>query len=172
MNRASKHLALIAVTLALTVPTLAAAPPRSFAAGKFGLELDGTFVGFVTKAEGGNIFAGVVKELPGEDFFVKKHLASPTSRDITLEFGAGMDPVLYNWIKGSLLRQYLPKNGAVLMIDFQGTVRSRLAFEQAQITQVTFPELDAASKEPIQFSVTITPTFTSLDRKAGDKVSA
>ena len=47
------NITLVVLTVALTVPTLAAAPPqRSFSAGSFGLELDGTFVGFVAKVEG------------------------------------------------------------------------------------------------------------------------
>jgi hypothetical protein len=172
MNPAMKHITLIAVTVALTVPSLAAAPPqRSFSAGHFGLELEGTFVGYVTKAEGGNIFSEVVKEESGEEYYVKKHVASPTPRDIVLEFGAGMDPALYNWIKGALQRQYLPKNGALLTIDFRGDIRSRLEFEQAQITQVTFPELDGSSKNQLRFSIRLTPLSTHLNPKTGGTLS-
>ena len=166
MTRFTKHLALIALTAALTAPTLVAAPPpRGIVVSSFGLELGGTFVGFITKVEGGSVFANVVKEPSGEDFFLKKHLTAPSSRDIVLEFGAGMDSRLYEWIKGSLQRQYLPKSGAVLTIDYKGDVLSRLEFENAQITQITFPALDGKSKEQIRFSIRLTPTSTSLNRK-------
>ena len=173
MIRAPKVIALFAAMVALSGPTLTAAPPaqRSFAAGSFGLELEGTFVGFATKIEGGNAVADVVKEPVGADFFVKKHLGNPGVRDIVLEFGGGMHASLYNWIKASLERKHSPKDGAVLMVDFKGAVRRRLDFQQAQITQVTLPGVDGSSKEAIRFSIRLTTASTNLNRNAGGTVS-
>lgn len=173
MIRAMKVIALFAAMITLSGPTLTAAPPqRSFVGGSFGLELEGAFVGFVTKVEGGNIFADVVKEQVSEEFFVKKHLANPSPRDITLEFGAGMNQALYNWIKTSLQRQSSRKDGAVLLVDFKGTVQRRLEFQQALITQVTFPGVDANSKDPVRFGIRLTPESTTLNPKAGGTVSS
>ena len=50
--------------------------PRSFAAARFALELDGVQCGFVRSVEGGAVKADVVKE-PAAGGFVKKHLGPP-----------------------------------------------------------------------------------------------
>lgn len=168
MIRATKALALIAAAVALTAPALNAAPPpqRAFVAGSFGLELDGVFVGFVSRVEGGNPVGDVAKTA-GEEFFVKKHLANVGVRDIALEFGGGMNPALYNWMKAALERKAGPKSGAILTVDFKGEVRSRLEFTHALITQVTIPAADATSKDPLRFGIRLTPEQTRLAPGSG-----
>jgi hypothetical protein len=157
--------AVVAVTWSST--GIGAAPPiqRSYAGGSFMLELDGVQVGFVSGVEGGLPFSDVVK-LAGEDFFFKKHLANPSYRDIRLELGAGLDKSVYSWIGMSLQGQPVRKDGALLSVDFKGTVRSRLEFTRAQITEVTFPAADASSKDPVRILIGLTPEQTSLNRKA------
>ena len=162
-------LLLSVVTIAWGGAGVGAAPPtiRSYSAGNFLLELNGQQVGTVTGVEGGLPFSDVVKETIGPDFFFKKHLASPGIRDIRLELGAGMDPSVYAWIGGTLQGQPLRMNGALLTVDLQGTVRSRLEFQQAQITEVTFPAAEGGSKEPVKLQIAITPAQTSLSKSGG-----
>ena len=173
MTRATKALALVAATLALTGPTLSAAPPpqRAFVAGSFGLELESVFVGFVSRVEGGNV-VGEVAKLAGEQFFVRKQLANVGVRDIVLEFGAGMNPALYNWMKAALERKAGPKSGAILTVDFKGEVRSRLEFHDEHITQITIPAADATSKDPLRFGIRLTPEHTTLAPGSGKPAAA
>lgn len=152
---------------------IGAAPPvtRSYAAGYYALEIDGSVVGLVNAVEGGLAFGDVVKDA-GEDFFFKKHLGNPGFRDIRLEFGADMNKSLYDWISAALQGQHVRSSGAILGADFQGTVRSRLEFHDAQITEVTFPAIDATSKNSAKMSIVLSPQYTNLNRKAGGKLGA
>lgn len=149
-----------------------AAPPvtRSYSAGRFALEIDGTVAGFVNAVEGGGAFGDVVKEA-GEDVYFKKHLGNPGFRDIRLEFGADMDKSFYNWIALALQGQHVSLNGAIVGADFNGNVVSRLEFQHALITEVTFPASDATSKDTARMSIVLSPEQTVLNRKASGKLS-
>jgi hypothetical protein len=144
---------------------------RSYSAGRFALEIDGSVAGFVNAVEGGQAFGEVVKEAPGDDVFFKKHLGNPGFHDIRLEFGADMDKSFYNWIVLALQGQHFSLNGAIVGVDFNGNVISRLEFQHAQITEVGFPALDAASKDTGRMSIVLSPDQTVLNRKASGKLS-
>lgn len=174
MQKAMRVLLLaVVVALAWSNAGMAAAPPiqRAYAAGHFMLELDGTSVGFVSAVEGGLPFGDVVKE-PGEEFFVKKRIGDASYRDIRLEFGPDMDPSFYNWISTVLQGQEVRLNGAIVAANFNFDAISRLEFQGALITEVTFPALDGSSKEPAKMSIVLTPKSTSLNRKVSGKVAS
>jgi hypothetical protein len=165
MNRFAIGAALGALMVVCTSSGVHAAPPgRSLGSGGIGLELDGTAVGLVTVVQGGNAVGNVVKEPAGEDPFVKKHLGNVGYHDIVIQFGADMAPAVFDWIGLALQRQYAPKNGAIVMLDFSRRARSRLEFTGAQITEVTFPSADAASRDTVKFTVRLTPLQTTLNR--------
>lgn len=159
------------VAIAWSTTGVTAAPPvvRSYAASNFFLELDGIQVGAVSSVEGGLAFGDVVK-LPGDDFFFKKHLGNAGFRDIRFEIGAGLDKSFYAWLAASLEMNYLRKDGAIVGADFNGNVLSRLEFTRALITEVTFPAVDANSKEAARMSIVLTPDETVLNRKASGKL--
>ena len=149
-----------------------AAPPvtRSYSPAKYALEIDGNVAGFVNAVEGGRAFGDVVKEA-GEDVFFKKHLGNPGFRDIRLEFGLDMDKSFYSWIALALQGQPVSLNGAIVGVDLRGNVVSRLEFQHAQITEVTFPAADATSKDAARMSVVLSPQQTVLNRKASGILS-
>ena len=149
-----------------------AAPPvtRAFSTGKFALEIDGKFVGFVDSVEGGLPFGDVVKEA-GDDFFVKKHLGNAGYRDIRLEFGADMDRSFYEWIASSLRGNHMRKDGAIHVADYDNKIISEMKFFHALITEFGMPALDAASKDPAKLTIVLSPEQTTLDRKASGKLS-
>jgi len=171
MNRLALSAALGALIVVCASSSLYAAPPaRSFTSARFGLELDGAAVGMVSIVQGGNAVGNVVKEPAGEDPFVKKHLGNVGYRDIVIEFGADMAPAMFDWIKAALQRQYAPKNGAIVTLDLNRRARSRLEFTGAQITEVTFPAADGASRDVVQFVVRLTPLVTTQNRNPSPAV--
>ena len=172
-NRMKVLLAGAVVAIAWSTAGVVAAPPgaaRSYSAAKFALEIDGSHAGFVNSAEGGLAFGDVIK-MPGDEFFFKKHIGNAGYRDIRLEFGADMDPSFYNWIAVAMRAEPLRLNGAILGVDFNGNVISRLEFLHAQITEVTFPALDASSKDAARMSIVLSPDQTVLNRKPSGKLS-
>ncbi len=164
--------AALAVAWPAPVSAVVAADPRSLAAGKPILELDGAAIGFPKSAEGGNAYADVVTEAAGPNLVAKKHLAGVKYEDISLNVGTGMGPSLYQWIKDTLARKPTRKNGALVTTNAQMIETGRTAFYNALITEVTLPALDAGSKEAAYITVKITPEYTRPMPSPGAKASA
>src|SRR5947207_7127402 len=137
MNVVQKGLVVVAMLAAIAISNdAAAADVRSSITSTNWLELNGAIVGPVKIAAGGNVTADVVKEPGGEDVFVKKHLANPGYRDIVLQFDGNIDQAVYDWMRMALLRQYAPRDGAVIVASTGATptVTRRLEFSSAQLT--------------------------------------
>jgi hypothetical protein len=172
MRNGLKALLLCAVMAIVWSNTGVSASPvvRAYTAGKFALEIDGNVAGFVNTVEGGLAFGEVVNE-QSDYFFFKKHLGNAGVRDIRLEFGADMEKSFYNWIAAALQGEHFSLSGAIVGVNFNGDVISRLEFQQAQITEVGFPALDATSKDTARMSMVLSPAHTVLNRKASGKLS-
>ncbi|HVP62174.1 MAG TPA: phage tail protein [Myxococcaceae bacterium] len=147
----------------------AALAPRSQATAKFGLELDGSFAGWVQSTEGGNAVADVVTEKVGADGFVKKHLAGVKYEDITINCGAGMSKAFYQWIQDTLTLKATRKNGAVIESDYNARELTRLEFSNALISEVDLPALDATSRATAKMTVKFSPEF--IRSKKGNGVA-
>ncbi len=145
------------VFLLLAVPFIAApiAQERAAVGGKFALELDGVMAGYLGSVEGGEVFADVVAEPVGSDNIQHKHIAGVKYEDITITCGPGMSQAFYEWIKATLERKSPRKNGAIVALDFNYKALYRLNFKNALISEVGFPALDAASKDPAKLTVKI-----------------
>ena len=135
---------------------------EGFATGRFGLELDGAFAGFLSSVEGGSGVADVITLRSGGDLIPRKQLGAVKYENITLTYGAGMSKAFNGWIKDTLDSKQPRKNGAVLMLDFDFKERSRMTFQQALLTEIAFPSLDAASKDAAKMTIKIAPQSTRL----------
>jgi phage tail-like protein len=145
----------------------ATADKRSYVAGRYALELDGAIVGMISAARGGNWVADVVVEkpaAPGGDRIRRKHLAGARVEPISIQVGLPMAPSFYAWLKSSFEPRgpLLRKNGALLVMDFNGKVQVRHEFFNALVTEVEFPACDAASKDPARLDVTFAPQTAAL----------
>jgi phage tail-like protein len=139
---------------------------RSFVSGSFALELGGATIGFARAFRGGGAVAEVVTEKVGDDRIARKHIGPPRYEDIELQVGFGMKNELYDWIAASWDRQYVRKDGAVVVADFAGKAASRLEFAHALVTEVTVPKLDGAAKDPAYLTVKLSPELVRV--KKGD----
>lgn len=137
-----------------------AAVVRAYASAHYALELDGMAGGWVRSFEGGTARGDVVVEPPGANPFAKKHLGGVRFEPITISFGAGMNKPVFDWIKTSISGKIQRRNGAIVVADMNYKVVERVDFQNALITEVGFPALDAAVKEPSYFTVKFTPEFT------------
>ncbi len=175
MRLLMRALCLVAVPaglLGMTAADVQAAPPpplgaaRSYTAGKYALEIGGAAAGWVHAVEGGHATSDVVEE-PGTLYYTKKHLANVKYRAITLEVGLPMSEPIFDWIKASVEGNYQRKNGAIVAVDYQGRITSVREFFNALVSEVEFPAVDAASKDPARVRITLQPEFTRLsaDRK-------
>ncbi|TLY26456.1 MAG: twin-arginine translocation signal domain-containing protein [Nitrospirae bacterium] len=161
--------------LTLTAPNLfgkwvdhaVAADQRTYVAGKFALELDGQAAGFGYSVEGGAAVGEVAIIAMGANQIPNKQLTNLRYEPIAVEFGAGMSKAWYDWISSTLDMKIQPRNGAVLSLDFNNVEQSRLNFMNALITEITFPALDAASKDAARMTVKLAPAGTQ--QKSGSK---
>jgi phage tail-like protein len=144
------------ILLCLALPFIAA--PGSldrgtYVAGKYALELDGVTMGYLWSAEGGEPTGDVVTEKLGSDHVQRKHIGAVKYEDITIICGASMAPEFYQWIKDTLDHKSTRKNGAIVTMDNSYRVLSRMTFNNAMITEVGFPALDASSKDVAKLTV-------------------
>jgi phage tail-like protein len=146
------------------------AEKRGYVAGKFGIEIDGVFAGWVQSVEGGHATSDVVNEKVGADHVVHKHIAGVKYEDIKVDFGTGMSKGFYQWIKDSFDHKYTRKNGAIISADFNYKELSRLTFTNALITEIGLPALDASSKDAAKMTLKFSPEVTRETRGGGAAV--
>jgi hypothetical protein len=145
---------------------------RTYAAGKYGLELGGNMAGWVLSVEGGGAVGEVVTEAVGPDLTAKKHIANIKFEDLKTEVGTEMSRPFYQWIKDTTDGKHPRMDGSVLTANYDFAVTSELTFSQALITEVDFPALDAASKEAAKMTVKFSPQQTRFKQGAGGKVAS
>jgi T4-like virus tail tube protein gp19 len=129
-------------------------------AGRFHLELDGKPCGFVDSLEGGGVAAEVVTEPHGGEHYLKKHLGNAAPEPIVVTFGLGLDPGLYDWLAEAWNGNRTPRDGRIVFVDATLKATQALEFQGAVVTSVTFPKLDALSKDPGRLTVVLEPEET------------
>jgi hypothetical protein len=145
----------------------AATDKRSFIGGRFGLEIDNTYCGAINQFEGGNFTADVVLEGPGTDRIRRKHLGTPRIEPITVETGLDMGKPWYDWIARTMNGEVVRKSGAVIEMDPSFKEIGRRTFTNALISDIEFPTLDAAAKDPGKMTVSFVPEQLQLVAGSG-----
>jgi hypothetical protein len=135
----------------------AAAIRRPSVYGPIGLELEGRFAGWVDSFMGGDLIAEVLAGPTDPTGVTKKHVANIAVNDIVLTAGNWMSSAFYEWIRETLARGTPRRSGAILTFDNQFRPVARLEFGNATLKEVSFPALDASSREAAYFTVRIAP---------------
>ncbi|MET0411145.1 MAG: phage tail protein [Polyangiaceae bacterium] len=125
--------------------------------GTVSLQLDGASVGTVRSAAGGDVVGSVIEHRDGADLRAKKQLGATAAEDIVLEVGLGLERSLYDWIAVSWTGKPARKSGALVVLDANLQARSAREFDNALISETTFPALDGASKEAGLLRVVLSP---------------
>jgi len=137
---------------------------NTYTSGIFMLDIEGKPAGRLRSVEGGEPFAVVQSEAPA-DGKTPKQIVSVQYAPITVTFGVGMSKPLYDWMTEFLGSEGSSKSGAIYFGDFRSVEQSRLVFDGARITELSFPTLVAGSNDAAFFTLTIQPekTRTSFD---------
>jgi hypothetical protein len=128
----------------------------------FALELEGKAAGALVASEGGTPVAAVVEEatIPGQ--FTKKHLGPIRYEPIRIQCDADLDRAVLSWLVESLTPgKPVLKDGTIKIADFNGNVVSQRNFFEALISEVRFPAMDAASRDPAPLEIRILPQSTA-----------
>ncbi len=144
---------------------------RSNAAGKFALELDGTTCGFLRSIDGGAMVRDVIEGKTSSDALVKKHISNVKYEEISITCGTGMSEQFYKWIQDSFDRKYSRKNGSIIACDYNYKATSNINFQNALLTEVSFPACDASAKDPAYMTLKFKPEMTRFAKGDGSVVS-
>jgi len=147
---------------------------RTYAAGRFGVIVDGSvFLGFLKKSDGGDIEGEVSQHQLGPNNIIKKNITTIKYNPFTWEVGMGMSQAFYDWVSQSFdsTDANMVKDGAVHACNFDGVSMSIREFYGAQITEVTFPNFDAANKENAYMTVKVTPELIKYMPGSGESIS-
>ena len=134
---------------------------------QYALELESMGAGFLISFEGGDVTADVIAEKPSSDGIVHKHIGGVKYEDMSVEIGADMSASVYEWIADTLGRMYRRRDGAIVATDKTFRATSRLEFFHALIREITFPPLDATSKNPGSIQIKFAPEYTRLKQSSG-----
>jgi hypothetical protein len=143
---------------------------RSYVSGKFVLNLAGVQAGFVKSVEGGAVFADVVSEPPGADYYSRKHIGTPKFEALTVKVGLSMSSIIYDWIASSWQLSNLRKDGSITACDYNLEAQSERQFFHALISEVTIPAMDGADRNPAYLTIKLEPERVQYQKKSG-KVS-
>ena len=147
----------IAINLGFVDPSELSLAANTPVAARSALELDGTVVGWLDAAEGGEV-ASVAR--PGI-------IALETYGDISLRFGSGMSSKLYSWLADALNEHPQYKNGAIIRVNSRNQEISRMTFNDALVTEVDLPAVDASSRDPARMAIKISPQTTRTTATPG-----
>ena len=131
---------------------------RAYSAAHFMLELDGSDVkGVIRSVGGGGVKSEIMTYQMGDNHDLWRQIAKPKYEDIKLEFSMSLSNAFYEWIKSFFEGKVERKTGAIVAGDFQFNERARRQFDNAIISEITFPKLDGSDKNPVYMSATIVP---------------
>ena len=137
--------------------------PGAYPANRFYLELDNQPAGWLHSADGGQASTEVVQERVAGGHPVRKHPGHVKFDEISLTCGTGMSKKFYQWLQKSVSYDHERKNGAIVVADYDFKETTTLEFQQGLLTEIGFPALDAASKDPCRLTVKIAPERSKMN---------
>jgi phage tail-like protein len=152
--------------------TGAIAATRSYSAGNFFLEINGTNVGALKSIDGCGVEFETVAAVSGTDKAQTKHVGQPKYGPCQIRFGSGLGPAAYQWIMDALAGKNAVRDAAIVIADVNLKAQSRLALDDAILTKFTLPALDPGSKDPAYFELTLTPEQITKSPGGGSSVGS
>lgn len=157
--------------LLVAATVVAPAANRSYTASRHVLTMDGVDVGVLHSYSGCRAVAEVTRADLGADQTTKKHISGIRYEPCALVIGAGMRPVVYDWIREAFELKATRKTVALSAIDHNLKETARIVLRDAIISGVTLPTLDAASKDPGTIILTLAPEAITAQKGTGASIS-
>ncbi|MEO5880787.1 MAG: hypothetical protein ABIQ06_00070 [Caldimonas sp.] len=146
-------------------------PAVNYPATKFLLTLEGKPAGFLSSISGGEPFAKISEVLLATGV-TNKRVAELGYEPITFDVDLPLEKPVYDWLNTFLDNSQQLTSGFIAILDNSMIERRRLEWDEALITRVTFPAVDAASKDRGQLQCVIQPTRTRRVESSGARVNA
>lgn len=131
---------------------------RAYSAAHFVLELDGKKdIGIIRSVDGGGVKSEIMTYQMGDTHDLWRQISKPKYEDLKLEFSMSFSKEFYDWIRSFFQGEVVRKNGAIVAGDFHYKERARREFQEALISEITFPKLDGGDKNACYMQATIAP---------------
>lgn len=138
---------------------------RSYTAGHFMMTIDGS-PSVLKDFDGGNIKGEVGQIKLASDNLDIKTITNLKFEPFTINVGMSMGKSLYEWIKASIEKQHIYKTGFIAAANYDYKAMSYRHFQDALITEITLPALDASNKETAFFTIKFDPV--KIEYQDGD----
>jgi hypothetical protein len=134
----------------LMIPSLgAAADNRTYATGRFVLDIGGIGATYLKSVEGGDAVQVPITRGSRADKYPDKSPGAVRYEDATVEFQMPMPRALWDWVNAFSSPGQVPaKTLTISALDFNYAEKSRRVFEDSVISVVELPALDGGSKDP------------------------
>jgi hypothetical protein len=120
--------------------------------------------------EGGGVKAGVTTEETGsENDPPMKNISSLFFEPMVARTGISMGKSLYGWIKGTIDKANMRKDGCVVSVNGDRRAAAFRHFHKALLTAITLPTLDVNSKDSAFFVIEFEPE--KITYKDGDALN-
>jgi hypothetical protein len=136
----------------------------------YALDIDGLPVESLKALSGLDLQADIVSDLLDPGHAPKKHVADVAWTPGRASIGMGMGQAMYEWIRDSLGQGTARANGTLATGDVNFKQRSLLTFDDALLTAVTVPRLDASSKESGAFDIEFAPQRVRWSKGDGSDI--
>lgn len=146
----------------------AARDKRSFVSLGYRIEIDGVGTATVNTVSGGYVTGEVVTAQSGADMMPQKHIGAARVVPVSVDVAPGE---LSTWITQSLNGNAQPVSGRIVEMDSNFSIVSERNFHDAVLTEVTFPALDASSKDAARITLTFQPQRVTVKKGDGSKTS-
>ena len=151
----------------------AAMPGRRTEPSNLFLTLGGVKCGPVRSADGG--FArGEVVELPPASggVFQQKHISTVKYEPFVVSVGFANASPLYDWVADTWKGKFDRKSGSVVVTDYKLEAKREREFSNALLTETSFPDFDAASKEQGFLTLKFNPELVKETSASGKQDAA
>ncbi len=146
---------------------------RPFSHGQFDLQIDGqSSYAYVKSVEGGFVKQNTTEESLGAMVEQVKHGTTLEVDPLKLELGIAQSKVLLNWIAQSWNRRYERKIVDIVHADYNFEPVFSRSFTECLLEEVSFPALDAKSKDGAYVKLTIRPETVDQKFEGGPKLRA
>ena len=129
----------------------------SHAAGRYAMDIEGKFAGFMKSCELPSIEGDVTEHNLATDNFVAKQIANFKYGACKIEIGLGMSGHLYDWIKAAMEKGATEKDCAIIVADFDYKAMNRVELFGCHITEISFPTHKGDAKDGYYITVGLQP---------------
>lgn len=122
-------------------------PKRTATSGRFLLNVGNTSAAFLKSFSGFDFEGEHAKHDLGPENFQTKQLTTFKYSDAKAKIGMNQTGELAEWIRASIKKQYLTKEGSFIAADFDYQATHEIKFQGALIKEIAFPKLEGNNKE-------------------------